>query len=63
MNKKQHYAILTIDNFPSRAELIYLLNSFLTQNNFPKNYKWENRESIVDIIFSDSVRVMLIISI
>lgn len=60
MSKKQKYGIITIENFPSRAELIYLLNNFLKQNNYPKNYKWENREATVDLIFPDSVRIIVI---
>lgn len=57
MNKENEYAIITIQNSPSRTELIFLLNSFLTQNNYPRNYQWENRSGIVDIIFANPVRM------
>lgn len=57
MYKENIYAIITIKNSPSRTELIYLLNSFLTQNNYPKNYRWENKSEVVDIIFSNPVRI------
>jgi hypothetical protein len=47
---------LTIENFPSRAELFNLLDDMLIKNDFPKDYKFaENKDTVVIIHFNNPV--------
>lgn len=47
-----------IEFFPSRNELITLIDHFLIDNAYPKNYKLINQDNHIIFIFNDSVMYM-----
>jgi hypothetical protein len=59
LDNKQTEAVLRsvvlVENFPSRAELYQLLDSFLKANDFEKNYSADNKDNGVKIVFKDNV--------
>jgi hypothetical protein len=55
-DSKELFTKVTIENFPSRPEILDLLDKFIIQNNLSKDYKINNRDLAMDIIFKDSVK-------
>ena len=52
-------AIITIDDFPSRPELITLLHEYIKQNGNNSSYSCANRSNSLSITFHDSVCLLL----
>jgi hypothetical protein len=50
---------VTIENFPSRPEMLEMLEKFVSQHGSSKDYKINNRDSAMDVIFKDSVWILL----
>jgi hypothetical protein len=46
---------VTVEGFPSRPEMIELLDKFMSQHGAEKEYKIINRDQAMDIIFKESV--------
>ena len=53
MNKKKSSAIITIEKFPSRNEIIIFINNFIINNKINSNYEIGNFSDIIKINFSD----------
>lgn len=60
MNNETFKAIVTIEDFPSRPELITLLKQFIKENNHNSNYSCSHRSNALTITFQDSVTSLLI---
>lgn len=52
-----------LEGFPSRNEVLTLLDSFLAENNYPVDYNVNNKDSILIIMFKKPVYISLIIYI
>lgn len=50
--------VLTIEDFPSRNEIIQLLKDYLTESNLEQKYKCANRSNAVSITFENPVRLI-----
>ena len=44
-----------VENFPSRQELINMVNKFIDENKHPKDYKSKNKGSSVEFLFANMV--------
>ena len=53
MNKKKSSAIITIEKFPSRNEIIIFINNFIINNKINSNYEIGNFSDVIKINFSD----------
>ena len=60
MNNETFKAVVTIEDFPSRPELISLLKQFIKENNHDSNYSCSHRSNVLTITFQDSVTSLLI---
>lgn len=49
-----------LEGFPSRSEVLTLLDSFLSENNYPADYNVNNKDSILIIMFKKPVYISLI---
>lgn len=56
MNNENLSAVITIEEFPSRAEIITLLKDFIKENNYDPGYSCSNRSNGLTINFQESVR-------
>jgi hypothetical protein len=50
---------VSIDFFPSRAEIYTMLDNFLESNNYKKDYESGNKGTGVEIIFNNSVNALI----
>jgi hypothetical protein len=48
-------AKVTVESFPSRVELYGLLDKFIADNKFVKDYTTDNRDNMVQFIFKNPV--------
>lgn len=48
-----------VELFPSRVELYQLLDKFIQNNNYDKDYTSDNRDNIVHFMFKNPVRIMI----
>lgn len=60
MKNETFKAVVTIEDFPSRPELITLLKQFIKENNHDSNYSCSHRSNALTITFQDSVTSLLI---
>lgn len=44
-----------VENFPSRQELMEMVNKFVDEKKYPKDYKSKNKGSSVEFLFSNIV--------
>jgi len=44
-----------VENFPSRQELFEMVNKFMDEKKFPKDYKSRNKGSSIEFLFSNLV--------
>ena len=58
-NNDEITAIITIDDFPSRPEIIALLRDYIKQNGNNSSYSCANRSNSLSITFHDSVCLLL----
>lgn len=49
---------ISIEGFPSRAELYGLLDSFLQKNDYEKDYTSENKDSVIVFSFNNPVKYL-----
>lgn len=56
MSNENLSAIINIEEFPSRAEILTLLKNFIQENNYNTGYSCVNRSNGLSISFQDSVR-------
>ncbi len=54
-NSKEIVTRVTVENFPSRPEMLEILDRFVSSNGYSKDYKINNRDLALDILFKDSV--------
>jgi hypothetical protein len=54
-DSKELITRVTVENFPSRPEMLEMLDRFLLQNGYSRDYKINNRDLALDILFKDSV--------
>lgn len=54
MNAKDFNAIVMIEEFPSRPEIMKLLNEYFNNNNITPQYSCDNKANVLVISFSDS---------
>lgn len=56
LEKEAKYrARIKVEHFPSRNELIFLINHYLEENGFMKDYKTINQDHQIVFIFKNSV--------
>lgn len=48
---------VTLENYPSRNEVLTLLDVFLSDNNYPKDYSVSNKDSMLVILFKKPVTI------
>lgn len=48
---------ITLENYPSRNEVLTLLDVFLSDNNYPKDYSVSNKDSMLVILFKKPVTI------
>lgn len=51
---------VVLEGFPSRSEVLTLLDVFLSENNYPADYNVNNKDSILIIMFKKPVYISLI---
>lgn len=56
MNYENLSAVITIEEFPSQAEILTLLKDFIKENNYNTGYSCINRSNGLTINFQESVR-------
>ncbi len=52
---------VVVEKFPSRVELYNLLDKFIHEHNYPKDYNSDNKDNVVNFIFKNPVRISLLI--
>lgn len=55
MNNEMFRAVVHIEDFPSRSEIMQLLNDYFSQNNLPPQYTCANKAHSLMISFDESV--------
>ena len=60
-NQSQNQNLITkvsIEHFPSRAELYSLLDIFLAKHNLSKDYTAENKDNLIIFYFKNPVKIL-----
>ena len=50
---KRYFSKVTVDNIRQPKDFIYMLDNFLTENNYPKDYKMNQEKSKISFIFHE----------
>lgn len=61
MNNEMFKAVVHVEDFPSRSEIMELLNDYFSENNILPQYTCDNKAHSLFITFDDSVIYIYII--
>jgi restriction endonuclease S subunit len=57
-NNDLFIAKVIVENFPSRVELYSLLDNFISENNYVKDYTTDNKDNMVTFIIKNLVCIV-----